>query len=150
MIGTAYLDASGVMRRLLAWRAGHDVAHRVWDEADDVVTVTLTYPEVCAALAAARRNRALTKPGLERALDAWDALWAQLDPVVLDEPLARDAGELARAHALRGADAVHLAVAQATGCDLLLSADAALCAAARRSGMAIVDLSPSGGTPGPA
>lgn len=141
MIGTAYLDASGAMRRLLAWRAGHDVARGVWDEADDVVTVTFTYPEVCAALAAARRNRALTQPGLQRALDVWNALWAQLDPVKLDEPLARDAGDLAHVHALRGADAVHLAAAQATGCDVLLSAHTALCAAARRCGMAIFDLS---------
>lgn len=140
MIGTAYLDASGAMRRLLASRAGHQVARRVWDEADDVVTVTLTYPEVCGALAAARRNRALTEPGLQRALEAWDELWSQLAPVVLDERLAKTAGEMARVHALRGADAVHLAVAQASGCDLLLSADLALCAAAERCGMATVDL----------
>ena len=140
MIGTAYLDASGAMRRLLSLRAGHQVARRVWDEADDVVTVTLTYPEVCGALAAARRNRALTEPGLNRALEAWDELWSQLAPVVLNEPLAKTAGELARVHALRGADSVHLAVAQATGCDLLLSADLALCAAAERCGMATVDL----------
>ena len=140
MIGTAYLDASGAMRRLVATRAGHRVARQVWDEADDVVTVTVTYPEVCGALAAARRNRALTAPGLARTLEAWDELWAQLAPVVLDEPLAKAAGELARTHALHGADAVHLAVAQAAGCDLLLSADVALCAAAERCGLATVDL----------
>jgi uncharacterized protein len=140
VIGTAYLDASGAMRRLLATRAGHQVVRRVWDEADDVVSATLTYPEVCGALAAARRNRALTQPGLQRALGVWDVLWAQMAPVVLDEPLAKTAGELARLHALRGADAVHLAVAQATGCDLLLSADVALCAAAERCGIAVVDL----------
>ena len=145
MIGTAYLDASGAMRRLLATRAGHQTARRVWDEADDVVSATLTYPEVCAALAAARRSRALSETGLQRALTAWDELWAQLVPVVLDEPLARAAGELARVHALRGADAVHLAAARATGCDLMLSADMALCAAADRCGMAIVELNEAAG-----
>ena len=143
MIGTVYLDASGVMRMLLARRAGHQVALQVWDEADDLVTVTLTYPEVCGALAAARRNRALTEPGLGRALDAWDGMWAQVAPVVLDEPLAKAAGELARLHSLRGADAVHLAAAQAAGSDVLLSADLDLCAAARRCGIAIVDLNES-------
>jgi predicted nucleic acid-binding protein len=140
MIGTAYLDASGVMRMLLRGRAGHAVALDVLEEADDLVTVTLTYPEVCGALAAARRNRSLTAPGLERALDAWDGLWAQVAPVVLDDPLAKTAGELARLHALRGADAVHLAAAQVTGSDLLLSADRQLCAAARRCGLGIIDL----------
>jgi hypothetical protein len=92
VIGTVYLDASGVMRMLLARRAGHQVALQVWDEADDLVTVTLTYPEVCGALAAARRNRALTKPGLGRALEAWDGMWAQAAPVVLD----RAAGQAGR------------------------------------------------------
>lgn len=143
MIGTAYLDASGAMRRLLVTRAGHRAARRVWEEADDLVAATLTYPEVCGALAAARRSRALTEPGFQRALAAWDELWAQLVQVALDDPLARAAGELARLHGLRGADAVHLAVAEATGCDLLLSADVALCVAAERCGMATVDLNGS-------
>jgi uncharacterized protein len=140
VIGTAYLEASGVMRMLLRGRAGHRAALQVLEEADDLVTVTLTYPEVCGALAAARRNRSLTAPGLERALAAWDGLWAQVAPVLLDEPLAKTSGELARVHALRGADAVHLAAAQATGSDLLLSADRQLCAAAKRCGFGVIDL----------
>jgi uncharacterized protein len=140
VIGTAYLDASGVMRVLLAGSAGHQTAVQVWAEADDLVTVTLTYAEVCAALAAARRNRALTEAGLGRALRSWEGLWAQAAPVVLDEPLAKTAGRLARVHALRGADAVHLAAAQATGSDLLLSSDSDLCTAAQRCGIAAVDL----------
>jgi predicted nucleic acid-binding protein len=143
VIGTAYLDASGVMRLLLARRAGHQTALQVWEEANDLVTVTLTYAEVCAALAAARRNRSLTEPALGRVLRSWDALWAQVAPVVLDEPLAKTAGELARVHALRGADAVHLAAAQATGSDLLLSADRDLCAAAQRCGMVTIELNDS-------
>ena len=140
MIGTAYLDASGAMRLLLTRRAGHLRAQQVWEEADDLVTATLTYAEVCAALAAARRNRELTEPGWGRVLRSWDDLWAQMAPVVLDEPLAKTAGELARLHALSGADAVHLAAAQATGSDLLLSADRNLCAAAQRCGMGTIEL----------
>ncbi|HSR23270.1 MAG TPA: type II toxin-antitoxin system VapC family toxin [Candidatus Eisenbacteria bacterium] len=77
---------------------------------------------------------------LDRALAAWDGLWAQVAPVLLDEPLAKMAGQLARVHALRGADAVHLAAAQATGSDLLLSADRQLCAAAQRCGLGVIDL----------
>jgi len=143
VIGTTYLDASGVMRLLLSRRAGHLRAREVWEEADDLVTVTLTYAEVCAALAAARRNRELTEPGLDRSLRSWEGLWAQVAPVVLDERLAKTAGELAREHALSGADAVHLAAARATGSDLLLSADRDLCEAAHRCGMATVELNDS-------
>jgi predicted nucleic acid-binding protein len=60
--------------------------------------------------------------------------------VDLDEPLGRTAGELAVVHSLRGADAVQLAAARAAGCDLLLSADVALCDAAQQCGIATVDL----------
>jgi uncharacterized protein len=95
---------------------------------------------VRGALAAARRNRSLTGPALGRALGTWDGLWGQVAPVLLDEPLARAAGGLAQVHALRGADAVHLAAAQASGSDLLLSADRQLCAAAQRCGIGIIDL----------
>jgi hypothetical protein len=46
-------------------------------------------------------------------------------------------------HALRGADAVHLAAAQATGGDLLLSADRDLWAAAQRCGVVTLELNDS-------
>lgn len=74
---------------------------------------------------------------------SWDGLWVQVVSVVLEEPPAKAAGELASVHALRGADAVHLAAAGAMGSDLLLSADRDLCAAAWRCGMAIVELNDS-------
>jgi predicted nucleic acid-binding protein len=40
-----------------------------------------------------------------------DDRWLQLAIVELDETLTRNAGELARAHALRALDAIHLASA---------------------------------------
>ena len=43
------------------------------------------------------------------AVAALEDLYAQLRIIAMDEPLARQAGELASQHALRGYDAVHLA-----------------------------------------
>jgi len=49
-------------------------------------------------------------------------LYAQLRTVTIDEPLARQAGDLAAHHALRGYDAVHLACAlRLHGDDVLLA-----------------------------
>jgi predicted nucleic acid-binding protein len=123
-VTVAYFDTSAVMRYLLAWRTGHQTARQAWDEADDVTSVSIVYAETRAALAAARRARSLTAPGLRLAKTAWETLW----------------DELAEREALRGYDAVHLAAALVAGCDLLLCADAALCAAGRRRGLPVVDL----------
>jgi uncharacterized protein len=139
-VTVAYFDTSAVMRYLLTWRTGHRAARQAWDEADDVTSVSIVYAETRAALAAARRARSLTAPGLRLAKTAWETLWDELSVVTVDEALAVGAGELAERDALRGYDAVHLAAALAGGCDLLLSADAALCAAGRRHGLAVVDL----------
>jgi predicted nucleic acid-binding protein len=139
-VTTVYVDTSGVMRYLLQWRIGHRTARQVWDEADDVASVSLTYVETRAALAAARRNRSLTAPGLEQAKSAWETLWDELTVLEVDEPMVRAAGELAEVAALRGYDAVHLTAAHASGCDLLVSADIDLCTAGRRRGLAVLDL----------
>jgi predicted nucleic acid-binding protein len=52
---------------------------------------------------------------------ALEGICAELRVIAIDEPLARTAGELAREHALRGFDAVHLASALAVnGRDVVL------------------------------
>ena len=72
------------------------------------------------------------------------SLYAQLRIIAIDEPLARQAGDLAGQHALRGYDAVHLACAlQLQGHDLLLATwDNALTAAARATGRLIANDTP--------
>ena len=45
----------------------------------------------------------------------WEEFWSATRAIELTEPVTRLAGELARAHALRGADAIHLASALAFG-----------------------------------
>jgi predicted nucleic acid-binding protein len=73
------------------------------------------YPEVRAALAAAARNHDLDDHDLDAAEQAWDSYWAATRPVELTAAVEQHAGRLARLHALRGADAVHVASALAPG-----------------------------------
>ena len=75
----------------------------------------LAYPEVRAALAAAARNHDLAEADLDDAERAWDGYWASTRPIELSAAVEQRAGQLARTHALRGADAVHLASALAIG-----------------------------------
>ena len=107
-----YFDSSASVK-LLADEAGSDLAAQLWDGCDAAVASRLAYPEVRAALAAAARNHDLDEHDLDDAERAWDGYWAATRPVELTAAVERHAGYLARAHALRGADAVHLASALA-------------------------------------
>ena len=109
-----YFDASAFVK-LVVEEAGSDLAASLWDGCDAALSSRLAYPEVRGALAAAHRNRDLTNAELEDAEAAWEDYWAATRRIELTPAVERNAGELARRHALRGADAVHLASALAVG-----------------------------------
>lgn len=113
----------------------------LWDRADLLVSSQLVYPEARAALAAASRAGRFDESIHVSAVATLEDLYAQLRIVAIDEPLARQAGDLATEHALRGYDAVHLACAlHLEGEDILLATwDDALNSAARATGRLIAN-----------
>ena len=113
----------------------------LWDRADLLVSSQLVYPEARAALAAATRARRIDEPTHVSAVATLEDLSAQLRIVAIDEPLGRQAGDLATEHALRGYDAVHLACAlHLEGDDVVLATwDNALNSAARATGQLIAN-----------
>jgi uncharacterized protein len=113
-VALIYFDSSALVK-LLAEEAGSDLAAELWDGCDAALASRLAYPEVRAALSAAARNHDITDTELDVAEREWDRYWAAVRPVELTLAVERRAGDLARAHALRGADAVHLASALAIG-----------------------------------
>ena len=109
-----YFDSSALVK-LVVDEEGSDLAAELWDACDAAVASRLAYPEVRAALAAAARNHDLSDHDLDTAEQAWDSYWAATRPVELTPAVEQHAGQLARLHALGGADAVHLASALAIG-----------------------------------
>ena len=136
---TLYLDTSSLMK-LYVEEADSDRLQQLVQTADIVVTSTLTYPEARATLARRRRERLTTAAEAASARKQLDADWARFVVVDCRHDLARAAGQLAETHALRGADAVHLAsfadlLAHSTDDDIhFSSADARLNRAARQLG----------------
>jgi predicted nucleic acid-binding protein len=110
-----------------------------WDRADLLVSSQLVYPEARAALAAATRAGRIDESSHVTAVATLEDLYAQLRITAIDEQLAREAGDLASQHALRGYDAVHLACAlHLEGDDIVLATwDNALNSAARATGQLI-------------
>jgi len=113
-VSLVYFDVSAFVK-LVVEESGSDLAVDLWDGCDAALSSRLAYPEVRAALAAAHRNRDLSAAGLAQAESVWDEYWAATRPIELTTVVERHAGVLAREHALRGADAVHLASALAVG-----------------------------------
>jgi predicted nucleic acid-binding protein len=107
-----YFDSSALVK-LLTEEEGSDLAAELWDGCDAALASRLAYPEVRAALVASARNHDLDSGDLAAAEQAFDEYWAATRPVELTAAVARRAGLLAGLHALRGADAVHLASALA-------------------------------------
>jgi len=113
----------------------------LWDRADILVSSQLVYPEARASLAAAARAGRIDESTHVSAVATLEDLYAQLRIIAIDEPLARQAGDLASQHALRGYDAVHLACALHLEGDenLLATWDNALNATARATGQLIAN-----------
>jgi uncharacterized protein len=134
-VALVYFDASAFVK-LLAEEAGSELAAKLWDGCDAALSSRLAYPEVRAALAASARNHDITAIEHDAAERDWDGYWAATRPVELTAAVERHAGRLAREHALRGADAVHLASALAIGDpDLIVAVwDRRLHAAAQAAG----------------
>ena len=109
-----YFDSSALVKLVLD-ETGSDIAAALWNACDAALSSRLAYPEVCAALAAAGRNSTLSESEADAAAAEWEMFWASMRPVELSAQVEQTAGELAKIHRLRGADAVHLASALALG-----------------------------------
>ena len=107
-MATAYFDSSAFVKLVMA-EDGTDVADATWDACEIATSSRLAYPEVRAALAAARRAGRLDDVTLAAAEDRWEEYWSSVTVIEVDPGLAQRAGALAGEHSLRGADAVHLA-----------------------------------------
>ena len=136
-----YFDTSALIP-LLVEEAGSEVAGRLWDTADHVVSSRLVYAEARAALAQAHRTDRIDAPGLRRVVTDLEVLIGHLDLVEVEAPVVHRAGELAELLALRGYDAVHLGSAESLADpDLVLVAgDRQLLRAAGELKIAVADL----------
>ena len=135
----AFWDSSALVK-LLVEEAGTDLAAALWDGSSSIVASQLVVPEVAAALATARRTGRLDGRRAGIARSQWGQFRAALDLVDVTPEVADGAAQLAGAHPLSGADAVHLATALLLReVDLLVATwDQRLATAAVAEGLAVV------------
>lgn len=135
-----YFDTSALVP-LLVEESSTSLCGDLWDSADEVVTTRLTYVESSAALAMGLRLGRITGRDHNGARRRLSDLWQEIAVVELDEELMGSAGDAARAHGLRGYDAVHFAAALSVDADDLVAAsgDRDLLRAWRHASLAVAN-----------
>jgi predicted nucleic acid-binding protein len=136
-----YLDTSALIK-LYVEEAGADRVEGAVERAEIVATSVVAYAEARAALARRHRENDFTASEYQGIVSELDASWQGYERLGVTEGLAREAGELAEEHALRGFDAVHLAsalrLAQRFPSSSFLAFDERLTAAAERTSLSVL------------
>ena len=109
-----YCDASFIAKLLLIEEEGADLAAEIFDQADELYTSTLSYPETRSALSRNLRMGVLSERDFRNALVLFEQLWPRFEIVQMTEQIALHAGELVVQFPLSGADAIQLASALRT------------------------------------
>jgi len=134
----AYLDSSAIIKQYLVDESGMTELAAITGAVTGVVTSRLSYVEVRAGLASARRASRLSPVAHDRAVASFDTAWAAFDVVELDESVSSRAGVIAAAFGLRAGDAVQLASVLELDLEetMLVAWDVRLTRAARAAGVA--------------
>lgn len=137
---TYYFDTSALVP-LAIEESSTEYCNWLWNDADTLVSSTLAYVELHAALAQATRQRRLTDSGRLQSIDTFEARWEDILRIPPSDDLLRIAAQLSAQHALRGYDAVHCATAVAAASNdfVAVSGDRDLLRAWNSLGIATID-----------
>lgn len=135
-----FLDTSAFAKRYIA-EQGSDKVLALCHQAESLVVSVICLPELISTLSRLVREKALTRAAYrklkgEAITDLEDADICQITPEILASVLS-----LLEQHPLRAMDALHLACALNYQTDAFVSADHRQLAAARKTGLKIVDVS---------
>lgn len=136
-----YFDTSALLKRYVA-EADSDAVAALWKKATKMAASQILYAEVVAAFARRRRELPASAAALDQAQQTFRNDWTAIHRIPVDDEINRRIDELLTRHALRGADAIHLASAVLLR-DLtqdavtFACADVALVNAARAEGLAV-------------
>jgi hypothetical protein len=138
-----YMDASAWVKWHIV-EEGSEWVERFWTARPAAGSSTLGLIEVTAAIVRRHRGGRVAPGATAQVLQALEEDFSEMTHVQVDADVLRLAKDLARSHALRGADCIHLASAfrlgEITGRDVaMIASDAELLAAARAEGLAVLD-----------
>jgi predicted nucleic acid-binding protein len=141
-----YLDASAWVKRYYQEK-GTKWVQELFSRNEPVASATLGVIEVAATLSRKRKAQEITLLQLKQKIEELDDDWVHFVQIQMTRELTISAKEIAHKHALRGADAIHLAsamrlekrVAGHKGRMIMVASDAELIKAAKEVGLDVLD-----------
>jgi predicted nucleic acid-binding protein len=134
-----FLDSSALAKRYVAER-GTDQVVNCCREADEIVLSVVCAPELISAFQRLYRERRLSSRQYRALKKDLAADLAQATIVRLTEAVLSKTIETLERTTARTLDAIHVASAFETSCDIFLSADRRQCEAARKMGLRVEEL----------
>jgi len=105
-----YLDSSALVKRYVQ-ESGSDAMDRLLVDHPYAATSRLAYPEILSALNRKQKAREFSTRVLGELVKAFESDWGKLFILEFDDELLPIIKKAIHRHAIRGADAVHLASA---------------------------------------
>ncbi len=105
-----YLDTSALVK-IYVEETGSTSVRQKAHEAEGLATSRIAYAETRAALARKLRERGLSRTDYHSVVEDLNRDWEDYFIADVSDAVVKSAGTLAEKHALRGADAIHLASA---------------------------------------
>jgi predicted nucleic acid-binding protein len=131
-----FLDTSALAKRYVQ-EPGSKELEKLFDSiTPEVFISTLAFVEFAAAMGRKLRNKEIVRMKASQAIKELEEDWYNVfAKIPLDESLAETAASIALEYSLKGADAVHLASAQATSVELFVASDDRLIRVAKKLGI---------------
>ncbi len=105
-----YVDSSALVKKYVL-EPGSDRVHKLLAQSGMAVTSKMAYPEIFAGLSRKRREKGIAEKDYRYALADFESDWLALLIIEFQDELLPVIKQLLTKHALKGADAVHLASA---------------------------------------
>jgi predicted nucleic acid-binding protein len=107
-----YLDTSALVKKYFEEKHSSEVIS-AWKSAQGIATSAVAYAETLAAVYRKAAEARIRKPILANVVSSFQADWASLIVVAVDNNLNETIHRVVARHGLRGFDAIHLASALA-------------------------------------
>jgi len=105
-----YFDTSALVKRYVV-ESDSEAIVVLWKQASMMASSQILYGEIAASFARKRREQPANAAALEQAQQVFRKDWAGMYRIAVDDEINQRIDELLGRHALRGADAIHLASA---------------------------------------
>jgi len=131
-----YFDSSTLLKRYIE-ESGSDQVRRKWEEASEVIVSALCAPEVVSAFVRLKREKKLNEETYRILKNHFILDMGQASVEAVDEETLRESVQCLEKTGIKASDAIHLATALRTDCELFLSADVQQQKAARALGLKV-------------